>query len=63
MTLLTTGANADMIVASVLTLIIFALVGMAVVKRDASYSITAAPLAMLTVGLMISVSIVKAGRK
>ena len=59
MALLTIGANVDMVVAGILTLIIFYLVGMAYFQHDIKFAIISAPLAMLTVGLMISVSIVK----
>ena len=62
-TLLTVGANADMAVAGILVTVVLYLVGMAFFRHDIKFAITAVPLAMVSVGLMISVSIIKAARK
>ena len=63
MTLLTIGANVDMVVAGILSLIVFHLVGMPLFQHDVKFAIVSVPLAMLTVGLMIFVSTVNAAGK
>ena len=57
---LSTQANIDQVVAGVLALVVFYLVATAVSRQEACTAVAAVPVAMLTVGLIIGTSIVKA---
>ena len=51
------GSKADMIIATGLVIAILFLVVLSSVKHDTHYAVSAIPLAMVTVGLMVSVAI------
>ena len=57
---LSTQAKVDQVVAGVLSLVVFYLVASAVSRQELCTSVAAVPIAMLTVGLIIGTSIVKA---